>query len=92
MYTPRTPPLIYIQKYARRRVFYNTYQQIITEYRPKELGQEIDYPKAREAFHKALIKLKCNGYSNSSRAPTTLATSACATCRSLPRPSRFSTD
>ena len=47
-----------VQKYARRRIYYNNYNHIMEEHRPKEGEEgEMDFPKAREAMHKSLIKL-----------------------------------
>jgi len=49
-----------VQKYARRRIYLNLYQQVLEEHRPKESGEEMDYVKARESMHKALTKLNPN--------------------------------
>ena len=46
-----------VQKYARRRIYYNVYQQIKEEFKPKEAGEDMDLVKAREGLHKLLTKL-----------------------------------
>jgi len=44
-----------IQKYARRRMYYNLYRTVLTEHTKPE--EDMDYVKVREAMHKALTKL-----------------------------------
>ena len=46
-----------VQKYARRRIYNQIYMNVMEEFRPKEVGEEIDLPKTREAMHKGLIKV-----------------------------------
>ena len=46
-----------IQKYGRRRIYYNLYRTVTEEMKPKEEGEVMDKSKVQEAMHKALTKL-----------------------------------
>jgi len=46
-----------VQKYARRRIYFNVYQGIMDEFRPKEATETMDLTKAREALNRKLTQL-----------------------------------